>query len=265
MNLDIAGKIAFVSGGSRGIGRKVAELFAQEGCRVIIAARQQQAIDETVQAIRSSGGSAVGVSADLISREGVDKAVEAGFRAFGGTPDIALNNVHGPGSGNLMELTPAQFEQAFRDMAISNVNLAQAVLPGMQAKGWGRYVSINSGAAKEPPKDLKHILANTARASVVSFNKSIANEYAKYNITVNTIGTGYVGSERMYEYVDMVAKERGITPEQQLKEACAGIPLGRPGKPEEMAALIAFLCSEPGGYVTGTFIPFDGGIHQSAW
>lgn len=265
MDFSIAGKVAFVSGGSKGVGRKVSEMLAAEGCHVIVAARGREAIDETVAVIRGQGGSAIGVSADLTRQDGVLQALEAGVKAFGGMPDIALNNVHGPGAGNLMDLQPEQFEQTFREITLSAVYLAQAVLPHMKEKGWGRFISINSGAAKEPPKDLKHLLANSVRASVVSLNKSLANEFGPYGITVNTIGTGYIGSERMYDYLAKVAAERNIDPQQQLDEACRQIPAGRPGKPEEMAAVIAFLCSEQASYVTGTLIPIDGGLHQSAW
>ncbi|MCW8158352.1 SDR family oxidoreductase [Stutzerimonas xanthomarina] len=265
MDFGIAGKVAFVSGGTKGVGRKVSEMLASEGCKVVVVARGQQAIDETVGAIREKGGSAVGVSADLTKKQSIFQALEAGCQAFGSMPDIAINSVHGPGSGNLMDVTPEQFEQTFQEITLSAVHLAQAVLPHMKEKGWGRFISINSGAAKEPPKDLKHLLANTVRSSVVTLNKSLANEFGPYGITVNTIGTGYIGSERMYDYLAKVAAERGISVEQQLSESCSQIPAGRPGRPEEMAAMIAFLCSDQASYVTGLFIPVDGGIHQSAW
>jgi 3-oxoacyl-[acyl-carrier protein] reductase len=265
MDFGIAGKVALVSGGSKGVGRQLAGILAKEGCQIIVAARGQEAIDETVEALRQAGGRATGVAADLTTADGVAHALEAGRKAFGSLPDIALNNVHGPGSGNLMDLTPADFERTFREITLSAVYLAQAVLPHMKEKGWGRFISINSGASKEPPKDLKHLLANSIRASVVSLNKSLANEFGAYGITVNTIGTGYIGSERMYGYLQKVADERGISLEQQLAEACSQIPVGRPGKPEEMASVIAFLCSQQAAYVTGEFITVDGGIHQAAF
>lgn len=265
MDLGIRGKIAFVSGGSKGVGRQVAEMLGREGCHVIVVARGQEAINEAVDAIRGEGGSAIGVSADLTDRQGIERAVEAGRQAFGAMPDIVVNNVHGPGAGTLMDVTIAAFEQSFRDIALSAVNLAQLVVPHMKEKRWGRIVSIGSSAAKEPPPELKHLLANTVRASVVSLNKSLANELGPFGITVNTIGTGWIGSERMHDYVAKIAAEQQISDDAQLAQINSQIPVGRPGTPAEMAALIVFLCSDQAAYLTGTLIPFDGGMHRSAW
>lgn len=265
MDFGIAGRIAFVSGGSKGVGRQVSEMLAQEGCRVIVVARGQAAIDETVACITRAGGRAVGVSADLTRKDEILRALEAGRQAFGEMPDIAITNIHGPGPGNLMDLDPEDFVQTFRELTISAICLAQAVIPHMQKKRWGRFVSINSGAAKEPPPDLKHLLANSVRASGVSLNKCLANEFGPDNITVNSIGTGYIATERMAAYLDKLAVERGVSKDAVWADTFKQIPLRRPGTPEEEAALIVFLCSEQAGYVTGQFIPVDGGVHRSAW
>jgi 3-oxoacyl-[acyl-carrier protein] reductase len=265
MDFGIAGRIAFVSGGSKGVGRQVSEMLAREGCHVIVAARGQEAIDDTVACIKQAGGSAFGVSADLTRKEDILRALEAGRQAFGGMPDIAITNIHGPGPGNLMDLDPEDFVRTFRELTISAICLAQAVIPAMQEKGWGRVVSINSGAAKEPPSDLKHLLASSIRASGVSLNKCLANEFGPNGVTVNSIGTGYIATERMHAYLDKLAAERGLSKEALWEETFRQIPMRRPGTPEEEAALIVFLCSEPAGYVTGQFIPVDGGAHRSAW
>lgn len=264
MDLGITGKVAFVSGGSKGAGRATAELLAREGCKVVIAARGQEAIDQTVAAIRQAGGTAAGISADLTSQAGVNRAVEFTAREFG-PPDIVISNVHGPGPGNFFDLTAGQFASAFDEMVLSVVYLVQAAVPHMKQQGWGRLVVISSYAPKEPPPELKHILANTTRASVISMNKSLANEFGPDGITVNTIGTGYIGSERMHDYVAHIAAEQGKTKDEMLAQIGKSIPVGRVGKPEEMAALIAFLCSEGAAYITGNLIPVDGGLHRSAW
>ncbi|RJF91695.1 SDR family oxidoreductase [Noviherbaspirillum saxi] len=264
MDLGIAGKVAFVSGGSKGIGRQCAEMLARDGCKVIVAARGQEAIDETVKAIRAAGGEATGISADLTSESGVLGAVQAARDAYG-APDIVITNVHGPGPGDFFDHSGEDFVDAFRDLALSVIFLARATLPQMKERGWGRLVTIGSGAAKEPPSELKHILANTARASVVSLNKSLANEFSQYGITVNTLATGWIGSERMYAYLDHVAEEKGITREGAMQMLKGLIPVGRPGKPEEMASLAVFLCSAQASYITGNLIAVDGGLHRSAW
>lgn len=264
MDLGIAGKVAFVSGSSKGIGRATAEILAREGCRVVIAARGQTAIEETVTAITAAGGTATGVSADLTQQADVERAVATATMAFG-PPDIAVANVHGPGPGNFFDLSDTDFVDAFRQMTLSMVYLARAVVPHMREQGWGRLVNVGSGAAKEPPPELAHMLANATRASVVTLNKSLANELGRYGITVNTVGTGWIGTERMHDYVGRVAAERATAPETLLGGFTSVIPAGRVGDPGEIAATIAFLCSRPAGYINGEFINVDGGFHRSAW
>jgi 3-oxoacyl-[acyl-carrier protein] reductase len=109
------------------------------------------------------------------------------------------------------------------------------------------------------------MLANTTRASAVGFNKSLANELGSFGITVNTVATGWIGTERMFEYVNKVAAERGIEPEEVLSGVTADIPAGRVGRPEEEASLVVYLASELGGYINGEFINVDGGSHRSAF
>ncbi|MCW2829576.1 MAG: putative 3-oxoacyl-[acyl-carrier protein] reductase [Aeromicrobium sp.] len=264
MDLGISGKIALVSGGSRGIGRAATEILAREGVKVVIAARSQDAIDETVEAVAAAGGTATGIAADMTTGDGVESAVEHARRTFG-DPDIAISNVHGPTGGTFLELTADDFERVMREMTMSVIHLSKAVIPAMRDKGWGRLVNIGSGAAKEPPPDLAHILANTARASVVTLNKSLANDFGKDGITVNTIGTGFIATDRMWSYVRGVAAERGMDADEMMSIFTQDVPLRRPGQPEEIGGVIAFLCSQQAGYITGQLIPVEGGILRSAF
>lgn len=264
MDFGIAGKVALVSGGSRGIGRAAADILAGEGAKIVIAARNQEAIDEAVREITAAGGDAVGVSCDMTTLEGVTTAVDTARESFG-SPDIAISNVHGPGPGDFFDVTPEDFRRVIDEIVLSVIHFSRAVVPHMQKQGWGRLVNIGSGAAKEPPPELKHILANTARASVVTFNKSLSNELGPDGITVNTVGTGFIGTQRMWDYVTHVGQERGLEPEAMMAGFSTGIPLRRPGKPEEIGAVIAFLCSQQAGYVTGQLIPVDGGVVRSAF
>jgi 3-oxoacyl-[acyl-carrier protein] reductase len=264
MDLGIAGKVALVSGGSRGVGRKAAEMFAEEGCKVAVVARGKEALDETVAAIRASGGEAIGVAGDLTLEADVVRAVTETTEAFG-PPDIAVSNVHGPGPASFDDLTDENLAEAFQRMTISLVYMARACLPHMKQQRWGRLVNVGSGAAKEPPAGLRHILANSTRAAAVALNKSMANELGSYGITVNTVATGWIGTERMHEYVRKVAAEKNITPEQVLGRVTADIPAGRVGRPEEEASLVVYLASELGGYINGEFINVDGGSHRSAF
>jgi 3-oxoacyl-[acyl-carrier protein] reductase len=174
-------------------------------------------------------------------------------------------NVGGPGQGDFLTVTNDDFANAVHDMTMSMVYLARAVIPHMREQRWGRIVALNSGAAKEPPPELPHILANTSRASVIPLNKSLSNEFGRDGITVNTIATGYIATARMEGYYEKLAKTRGVSAESLVEQLVSSVPLRRLGSPEEMAGVIVFLCSQLGGYVTGQFIAVDGGFHRSAW
>jgi NAD(P)-dependent dehydrogenase (short-subunit alcohol dehydrogenase family) len=266
VDLGITGRVAFVSGGSMGMGRTTAELLAQEGCRVIVAAlaRDKESIDETVDAIRSAGGEAVGVSGDLTLRNEVEAAVAEGTRIFG-PADIAVANVDGPPPGDFDSVTDEQFVLAMNQMVMSTVYLCRAVVAHMRAQRWGRIVALNSVGAKEPPREVPHILVNPSRAAVISLNKTLSNEFAGAGITVNTIGTGFIGTARMYRGFQLMADKQGRTLTDVLGEIEATIPAGRVGKPEEIAATVAFLCSDGAGYVNGELVNVDGGFHRAAF
>jgi 3-oxoacyl-[acyl-carrier protein] reductase len=264
MDLGILGRIAFVSGGSRGLGQATAKLLAREGVRVVIAARTQAAIDETIEVIRGEGGAAAGIAADMTTGVGVEQAVTFARNVFG-PPDIAVANVHSPRDGDFFEVDEDDFHAAFQGLTISIALLARAVLPHMKEQGWGRFVNLGSGSAKEPPRELRHILGNTARASGVTLCKSLANEFGPFGVTVNSIGTGLFRTGFMEEFFDRMAAEQEIDREAAIDVWCEGIPMRRPGRPEEMAALIGFLCSEWGGYLTGQMVTVDGGFGRSAW
>jgi 3-oxoacyl-[acyl-carrier protein] reductase len=266
VDLGISGKSAFVSGGSSGMGRAIAETLAREGCNVTVAAlaRDQDQIDQTVKSILADGGQAVGIGVDLTVADEVERAVALATTTFG-APDIAVANVDGPGPGHLEDVSDADFEQSFKQMAMSMIYLSRAVLPHMKEQRWGRIVNMGSIAAKEPPPELAHILANTSRAAVVALNKSLSNEYAKFGITVNTIGTGYIGTQRMENYFATVAEKKNIDVEVVRRSITDLLPADRVGTPEEMAGTVAFLCSQQAGYVQGALIPVDGGLHRSAW
>ncbi len=119
-------------------------------------------------------------------------------------------------------------------------------------------MTLNSGAAKEPPPELPHILANTSRAAVVPLNKSLSNEFGRDGITINTIATGYIGTPRMQAYYEKLARDRGVSADALVEQLTANVPVRRVGSPEEMAAVIVFLCSQQAGYVTGEF-------HRGGW
>lgn len=264
MDFGIAGKVALSGGGSKGVGRCISEDLAREGCKVVVAARGQEAIDETVAAIKAAGGEASGVSADMSSKEGILKAVEF-TKATYGAPDIVVSNVYGPTHGRWDETKDDDFLEAYQSIVMSEVYLSRAVIPHMKEQGWGRIVCVNSICSKEPHREMPLITANVTRVGAVALNKSISDELAAYGITINTLGTGSFATERHTSYVaKQAAVGRGFPgydPEDPNKRP--DIPAGRIGDPEEFSAMAVFLCSTRASYVTGQFIVIDGGRVRS--
>ncbi len=261
MDFGINGKVAFVSGGSKGMGRESSLMLAAEGCKVAVVARTQGPIDETVALIRDRGGEAMGVSADLTTRAGVRDAV-ATVTARYGAPDIAISNVVDNIPGDFDDVEDADFEHFFRVYAMTVVYLAREVIPAMKAKGWGRFVAIGSGAAKEPAGGIHHILANTTRPAAVGFMKTLSDDVAKFGITCNSVAPGWIGTQNMYDYLQ---NKVGVPPEKVGELVGGQIPAGRVGRPEEIASTIVYLCSHLAGYISGEWIVVDGGKHSSAF
>jgi 3-oxoacyl-[acyl-carrier protein] reductase len=265
MDLGIAGKVVFCAGGSRGAGRHVAHMLAAEGCQVAVVARTKSDIDETVESITAAGGTAVGISADMTLVDHVDRAV-AETRSSLGPPLIVIGQTNFNVPGDFADITDSeQYVEAFRNYTMSQIYLLHAVLPGMVEAGWGRYVHIGSAAAKEPEAAVHHIVSNATRPSTIGLLKTVADEYGRFGITVNTIAPGWIATQNAYDYL---SKQVGLTNDEQigtwLREKF-GVPAGRMGKPEELAATIVYLCSEQAGFITGSWIEVDGGHHRSAF
>jgi 3-oxoacyl-[acyl-carrier protein] reductase len=266
LDLGISGKTALIAGGSMGIGRRTGEILAADGCAVAVVGLPDDpaSIEATVAAITLAGGRAIGVGADMTRKADIERAVAECEAAFG-APDIVIANVNGPPPGFFDEVSDEQFEEAVRSMTMALVYLLRRTLPHMKQQGWGRIINMNSIGAKEPPRFPGHALVNTGRAAAVALAKSVSDEFAGFGITVNSIGTGFIGTDRMLGYYDRMSAKTGVPRDELLKDLLASIPAGRIGRVEEIAATVAFLCSDLGGYVNGEFVNVDGGWHRSAW
>lgn len=259
MDLGIRDKVAFLSGGSQGMVKATAFMLAEEGCKVAIVARKQGPIDETVEAIRSRGGIAMGVSADLSTRDEVRRAV-AEVTAELGAPDIAISNIQANVAGDFDDVSDEDFIRLINLYSMSVVYLAREVIPAMKEKRWGRFIAIGSGAAKEPEGMINHIIANTGRPAAVGFMKTLSDEVARYGIAANTVAPGWIATDNMAGYLK---SKKNLSAEQIDDWLKDFVPAARAGKPEEIASLIAYLCSDLAGYINGEWIVVDGGKHRS--
>ena len=223
------------------------------------------AIDAAVDAITQAGGEAVGVASDMSTQDGIESAVTS-VREQLGAPQIVVTQADFHVRGFFAEITRAEdYVDSYRTYTLSQVHMLHAVLPGMQEAGWGRYVHIGSATAKEPQSKPPHTVANATRPSTVGLLKSVADEYAQFGITINTVAPGWIATKTTNWYL---SSHEGLTdPEDRRRWMIeqAGVPAARLGEPVEIASTIAYLCSDPAGYLTGHYIAVDGGHHRSAF
>ena len=261
MDLGLNGKIALVAAASRGLGRAVAEELAGEGTSLLVCSRQPETINRTANEIaKATGADVLAVAADVSRADDVARLVQSGLERFGRI-DILVTNAGGPPAGQFENLTREQWEAATRLTLYSALELTRQVLPGMKERRWGRILNITSIAVKQPVENL--MLSNSLRAAVTGFARTLANEIATYNITVNNILPGYTRTERVEELARMMAEKERISAADFTARWEGEIPMRRLGEPREFAALAAFLVSERASYITGTSIPVDGGWIRS--
>lgn len=261
MELGLTGRVALVAASSRGLGRAIAAELATEGTRVVMCARGEDALRAAAEDIRQATGAEVlAVPADLGVPADVARVADAARSRFGAI-DILVTNTGGPPAGPFESHSPDAWEVAVRQNLGSVLDLTRAVLPGMKDRGWGRIVNVTSIAVKQPVDNL--ILSNAVRAAVTGFARTLANEVAAQGVTVNNVMPGYTRTDRVTELAARNAAQRGTSPGAELERWEREIPMRRLGEPEELAALVAFLCSARASYITGTSIPVDGGWIKS--
>jgi 3-oxoacyl-[acyl-carrier protein] reductase len=251
MDLGLKGRTALVMGASRGIGRAIAAALTREGCRVAIASRSRERIEEAATAIKPAPAPFVADASDLERLAALPGEVEEQL----GPIDILVANTGGPAFGGALDHDLAVWEEAYRSLVLAPKVLADAVVPGMRERGWGRFVNVGSSSTREPIAGLN--LSNAHRMAAVGFLKTLAHEVAADGVTVNTVATGRFATERL--------ADAGGSLEGAEAAAKTEIPAGRLGRPEEYGDLVAYLCSERAAYVTGTVIPIDGGLLRSAF
>jgi 3-oxoacyl-[acyl-carrier protein] reductase len=257
MDLGIKNRVALVTASSRGLGKAIAFQLSREGSKIAICARGKEMLFQTRKEIASeTGGVVKAYVTDVTERNQVSKLVKQVVEELG-TVEILVCNAGGPPSGLADEFTLDEYRDALELNLLSTVNLCYQVIPLMKRQNWGRIINMTSISAKQPIDSL--ILSNTARAGVLGFSKSLSNQVAPYGITVNSICPGYTRTERVENLAKSFEDKGKGTVKKFYRNIEKNIPLGRLGKPEEIAHAVAFLASEGAAYITGVALQVDGG------
>ncbi len=257
MNLDLTGKTALVCGASQGLGLACASEIALLGANIIAVSRSKEKLQQAIQSFDTSKGQQHHfLVLDLSNAEEVKQAV-SNLLETANIIHILVNNAGGPPPGPMIDTDPAEIEKAFRTHVISSQIMAQLVVPGMKAAGFGRIVNIVSTSVKQPINGLG--ISNLVRAAVANWAKTLANEIAGFGITINNVLPGFTNTQRLDSILGKQATEQDISKEDFIKETAATIPAGRIGEPSEFGAAVAFLCSPAASYINGINLPVDGG------
>ncbi len=263
MDTGLRGKTVLITASSMGIGKAVAELFAAEGCNVAISSRSKENLLAASKEIKNKYNvEPLWSVCDLNKNKDIETTYQTVVDQFGGL-DILVNNCGGPVPGLFQELEEDDWNYAYEQVLLSTVRFSKLVLPEMMGKNWGRIINITSISVKQPVDNL--ILSNSLRAGVTGFAKSLSNEVARFNITVNNVAPGMTLTRRLYELAVVEGKEKSKSHEEVLVEMAKRVPMNRLGRPEEIASVVLFLASKQAGYVTGTTIHVDGGYIKSVY
>ncbi len=257
MDLGLNDRVAIVAASSQGLGKAVALGLAREGANVALCARTESTLRATAEEIAGETGVRVlAGTLDVTNHQEVRRFVADVHSQFGRV-DICVTNAGGPPSKSFAETSLEDWKHAADLNLMSTVFFAKETLPLMQARRWGRLITITSMTVKQPVEGL--ILSNSIRSAVVGLVKTLSNEYGPHNILVNNVCPGYTATDRLIELEDRIAAREGITREQVIARWASQAPLGRIGEPEEFANLVVFLASERASYITGASIAVDGG------
>jgi len=256
MDLGLKGKRAIVMAASRGLGYASALGLAREGCKLIVCSRDQARIEAAAATINQETGADVkALVADVSSASEAKRLVDAAVSAYGGL-EIVVHNAGGPPAGETLQMTEEQWQKAFEQNLLSFTRIVGAAAPEMKKAGYGRVLTIASSSIKQPIPNLA--LSNALRAGVWGIAKTLSRELAPQGILVNVIAPGRIDTERIAELDQANAQKSGKSVEDVRKASIGGIPLGRLGRPEELANLVVFLASQAGSYITGQAITVDG-------
>lgn len=257
MDLQLHNKVAIVNGASQGIGLAIARMLAGEGAKVVMTARREAPLKAAAETIRAeTQASVLAVSSDIRRADDCGRIVERAMSSFGRV-DILVNNDGAPPLGKLDQFDDLAWDKAVQQNLMSVVRMVRQVVPHMRAAGGGRIVNITALSVLQPIAGFG--LSVATWAAVIGFAKTLSLEVGPYGITVNTLCPGRIATARLEKVTAQRAETGGKDANQLMEDLQKEIPLQRIGKPEDVAALVAFLVSSQASFITGVTIQIDGG------
>jgi 3-oxoacyl-[acyl-carrier protein] reductase len=255
---------AVVGGATSGLGLAIADQLAADGADLLLWARSADRLSATAEQLRTRHpGRAVHILAADAGDPGAAAAISAAAEDTLGGVDVLVLNAGGPPPCPADATTAEGWRSALQLLAVTPIDLATRVLPGMRARGWGRVVAVLSSGVREPLPELCY--SNAGRSALTAWLKTVAGTVAADGVTVNGVLPGRIATARVAA-LDAGRADRDGVPVEQVRAASeAGIPMRRYGQPAEFAAVAAFLASDAASYVTGSFLSCDGGQSRGTW
>lgn len=258
MDLGIKDRVAIVAASSKGLGRATALGLAKEGVKLTICARDRDTLFKTADnIIAETSADVLPIVCDVSKTDEIKNVVKQTIKKYDKV-DILINNAGGPPTGNFLDFSLEDWQRAIELNLFSAITFSNEVIPHMKENKWGRIVNITSYAVKQPVAGL--LLSNTVRAGIIGLAKTLSNEFGSDNILVNNICPGRIFTDRITFLANDRAEKEGKSFDEVISSMGSDVPVGRIGRPEELADLAVFLASERASYITGTTIQVDGGL-----